>query len=644
MSPGDGSTTIFTVNYRDEAPPDAREPRLRALFEHALDAILLTSPDGRIHAANPAACRLYGLTEAEIVAAGRTGVLDVDDPRLPNFLEERRRTGAVRGELRSKRGDGSVFPSEVASAMFRGVDGAEYTTLIVRDLTERNRIEAEREDLARAKDEMVAIVSHELRTPLASLLGFAELLLTRDYPEEERREFLGIMLHETQRLTALINDFLDVQRLDSGRHQLSPEPTSVRALVERALAAAGDDPAHASVVDLPNDLPLVLADPDRIHQVLMNLVSNSRKYSPGGGPVAITARWAGAAVELSVTDQGLGIPPEVLPKLFEKFYRVSSSDRRDIAGTGLGLAIVKGLVEAHGGRVRAASEGPGRGSTFAFTLPVADGPAPRTGVLTSAEPMPAAVGDVLIVEDNPAYASWMTHTLALHGNSTRTASSAEEALQAVAAARPGVLLLDLRLGGTMDGWDLLAILRGRPETHDLPVVIISAFEEKARGQALDLLEYLVKPVAMDRLVAVIERARVDRGRSVLMVDDEPSIRRMVEQALALEGIPCVGVQSGEEALSALEAEPDRYALVVLDLGLPGIDGLAVLDWIRSHSILRDLPVVIFTARHLSDEEKQSLSQRAEQIVAKGKGVPIQTVVARYLGQGSRADAAGQSGR
>lgn len=227
----------------------------------------------------------------------------------------------------------------------------------------------------RLKDELLSTVSHELRTPLAALVGFSELLLTRDYGEAERREFLGIMLKEGQRLAGLVDDILDVQRLRSGRLVLHRSEVDLRDSVEAAWNRLGASPDHALVLVVPPTLPAVLADPDRLHQVLVNLLSNARKYSPGGGTITVQVTPGDVQLEVAVADRGLGVPAGALPHLFEDFYRVERAEQHEIAGSGLGLAICKKIVEAHDGTIRAESAGPGRGTTVRFTLPLAPAPA-----------------------------------------------------------------------------------------------------------------------------------------------------------------------------------------------------------------------------------------------------------------------------
>ena len=318
----------------------------------------------------------------------------------------------------------------------------------------RRARESERDQV---KGELTAVVSHELRTPLASLVGFAELLLVRDYPESQRRQFLRVMLDEGRRLTALINDFLDLQRIESGKQSVTLLPVNPLPLLDYAVSALGEDLERPIHLDVPANLPPVLADADRVKQVLTNLLSNARKYSPRGGEIRLEARHRDTAVEFAVVDRGLGIPPEAQPRLFEKFYRVDNSDRREIKGTGLGLAICQRIVEAHGGRIWAESDGPGHGARFAFTLPLARPPANRH--------------DVLVVEDDPGFTRLQGEELTERGYSSVASASAEAALESVLSAPPRAILLDLHLPG-MSGEAFLARLR-RTGWANIPVIVVT---------------------------------------------------------------------------------------------------------------------------------------------------------------------------
>lgn len=318
-------------------------------------------------------------------------------------------------------------------------------------------------ELDRAKDELVAMVSHELRTPLASLVGFSELLLSRQFSDEQRKRYLETMLKEGQRLTELINDFLDLQRIEGGFKRLDLGPADLPTLLTRAIATAGDNPRTPIEVELPSDLPLVIADTNAIHQVLINLLSNARKYSPGGGLIQVEARALDEVVEVSVRDHGLGLPSEAIPKLFNKFYRVANVDRRGISGTGLGLAICRGIVEAHGGRIGAESAGSGQGSRFYFTLRAAD--------------QKVTAGDVLIVEDDTGFARLLEAELSVKGLTTVWAADAETAEQLIDQTGARAVVLDLMLPGA-SGEDFLGRLR-TSHSSQVPVVVVTIKELEA---------------------------------------------------------------------------------------------------------------------------------------------------------------------
>ena len=342
----------------------------------------------------------------------------------------------------------SVSPATLTS------EGAQVGSVIVlRDITAAK-------ELNRAKDELIGMVSHELRTPLASLVGFAELLLSREFRDDQRKQYLETMLNEGRRLTDLTNEFLDLQRIEGGYARLDLGPADMDTLISRAVAAAGQNPQTPIEVRLAQDLPLVIADANAVHQVLINMLSNARKYSPGGGAILVEAKVSGDMVEVSIRDHGLGVPPDALPKLFGKFYRVADADRRRISGTGLGLAISRRIIESHGGHVGAESGGLGEGSRFYFTLRAA-----QRG---------AIAGDVLLVEDDSGFARLVEAELGVKGLSAVWASDAETAGKLIDQMRPRAIVLDLILPG-ISGQDFLARLRA---SHDnrVPVIVVTIQE------------------------------------------------------------------------------------------------------------------------------------------------------------------------
>jgi signal transduction histidine kinase len=217
----------------------------------------------------------------------------------------------------------------------------------------------------------VAVLGHEVRNLIATFVGFSELLLSHDWPRETQREYLETMRSEGMRVSQFLNDLLDLERLQAGAVTLLPRPTDLVRLLQFAAAVAAHDPEHPIVLDLAEDLPQAMAEPDRIQQVLANLLSNARKYSPAGGAIRLSSRATGASVMISVEDSGVGIPREALERVFDTFFRIDDEAHRNIRGTGLGLAICRQIVEAHGGRIWAESAGAGQGARISFTVPVA---------------------------------------------------------------------------------------------------------------------------------------------------------------------------------------------------------------------------------------------------------------------------------
>jgi hypothetical protein len=303
-------------------------------------------------------------------------------------------------------------------------------------------------DVEEIDDELVSLRSHELRSPLASMVGFAELIDSGGLTEEQRQLYTGILVREGRRLTALINNALALQRLETGRQELDLIPVDVRSLIRRAVAAAGEDDLRPISAQVAEGLPLVCADAEAILEVLANFLSNARTFSPDGGSITIEAHLAGDMVEVSIRDHGVGIEAEALPKLFRKFYRADSGFRRLAPGAGLSLAVNQGIITAHGGQVAAGSRGRGMGAHFQFTLPIS---APGS-----------CSADVLIIDDDAVFAALMKKEFATHGLSSIRASDGETAELMLADMTPRAILVDLPAR-------LPAGLSAR-----LPVVVLSA--------------------------------------------------------------------------------------------------------------------------------------------------------------------------
>jgi len=456
------SELVERLNSEQEAVVSERN--YRTLFEGHPQPMWLYDEDTLAFLeVNDSASNRYGYTRDEFMAMT---VCDIQQPQdVPKFLELERvakpasdRTGPWRHLLK----DGSTIQVLITShSLIFGDHHARF--VLAEDLTDSQRLELElvesaaraehSAELGRAKDEMIAVVSHELRTPLASIVGFAELLATRHVTPAQRKEYLAVMLQEGRRLTALVNDFLDLRRLEGGHLSMRFAPADIKALIRRAVELFSEPGGPAIEMRIQDDLPLVRVDGDSMFRVIANLLSNARKYSPLGGSIVIGARVVDGMVEVAVQDKGLGIPADALTHLFGKFFRVETADRGSIGGTGLGLAICKNIVESHGGKIGARSDGPGQGSRFYFTVPVVR--------------EQAQAGDVLIVEDDSGFAHLLEAELEARGVTSIWAADAETAEQLVTKAR--AVVLDLLLPG-LSGEAFLHHLRAT-RGPGVPVVV-----------------------------------------------------------------------------------------------------------------------------------------------------------------------------
>ena len=403
--------------------------------------------------------------------------------------------------------DGRSVTLLVNATPIRSADGDAVSMVVtLQDL-------APLEELERLRAEFLGMVSHELRAPLTSIKGSTATVLraSRVLDPAEVRQFFRIIDSQADHMDGLIGDLLDAGRIDSGTLSVDPEPAEVGVLLDRARTTFVSGGGRQSVrIDLPSDLPPVLADERRIVQVLSNLLSNASRHSPESSSIHVGALRDGVHVAVSVSDEGRGVPPEQLPHLFRKYADVAGAEG-GMRGFGLGLAICKGLVEAHGGRIRAESAGLGHGTRFTFTIPVADEPAggaaPPSRRRTSRG---AHETRILVVDDDPEMLRYVQDALSEAGYTPVLSGDAEELAGLVGRHRPALVLLDLLLPGT----DGIELLEGVPELADLPVIFISAYgREETMVRALDAgaADYLVKPFSAAELTARVRAAL--RGRA-----------------------------------------------------------------------------------------------------------------------------------
>lgn len=361
-----GSLVDVTDQHRATEALAQSEDQLRTMVDTALHAILSIDAEGQICEFNPAAAEALGYTRDEVIGRPIDAFLP-EAARVPvrefvHGMLHPPKTTRVVGEATVYRKDGSQAQMEIASFVGSTQSGPRLYAFMY-DVSEQRRLE-------RLKDEMIATLSHELRTPLTSLRGFSELLIAKDFPEVRRRRYLAIIHEEAERMAHLVNDFLDVRRAETGSSSYEFVPTPFAAIVADGLSrvSAPTKARHSIAVDVPAELPSVAADQDALARVVENLVSNACKFSPEGGPVVVAARQQGAHVVCRVQDEGIGIPPEELPRLFEKFYRGEAARKLAIGGTGLGLSICKAILNAHHGRIWFEST-VGSGTTAWFEVP-----------------------------------------------------------------------------------------------------------------------------------------------------------------------------------------------------------------------------------------------------------------------------------
>src|SRR5262245_8780271 len=393
----------------------------------------------------------------------------------------------------------------------------EYETGYAQKAREARALAQVNEELRRLdqlKSEFLAMVSHELRTPLTAIIGYSRLLTRQVHgPLSARQlEHQEAIFRSAQRLSDLINDLLDVSRLEAGRIELNPRPTSVRHVVDQvsAVVAVAAQAKQIRIENaVPADLPLVNADSSRLQQVLVNLVGNSVKFSSAGGLVRVYGGLQADQVWVSVEDRGVGIPKDELARIWDPFYQVEAPLQRRHGGSGLGLAIVRRLVELHGGVVRAESDGENRGSRFTFTLPVAQQPAPAqtTTPLESTPIEPFLAGREILVVEDEAHTQELVRVVVedMLGGTARMCDDGEQSVRLAAERPPALILLDLMLP-RVSGWEVARRLRQSPRTSTVPIVAVSALsrpQEREAALHAGCDAYLTKPFTPDALARIV---------------------------------------------------------------------------------------------------------------------------------------------
>ena len=483
------------------------------------------------------------------------------------------------------------------------------------------------EGASETKSAFLANMSHELRTPLNAIIGYGELL-QEEAQEVGQEEFIPDLLKITaagKHLLALINDILDLSKIEAGRMELYLETIDIRATVEDVVATVQpllEKNVNRLTVNCSDSIGTMRADLIKLRQILFNLLSNASKFAKEGSiTVDIVKEQVEGAdwVSFAVADSGIGMTPEQMGKLFEAFSQADTSTTREFGGTGLGLAISRKMSEMMGGEINVKSEH-GKGSTFTVHLPVEvelpEGQEDLQIDRSAEVSVDSGSGTVLVIDDDPRVREILARFLAREGFAVATASTGKEGLLLARELRPTAVTLDV-LMPNMDGWEVLAEIKADPELADIPVIMLTILDDKSKGYALGASDYLTKPIDRIRLAAVLEKYRSESPPyHVLIVEDEKMSRDEMVSCLEQEGWIISEAENGRAALELMaESKP---TVIVLDLMMPEMDGFQFVDELQAREEWSTIPIVVVTAKDLTRNEHKQLNRQAIQILQKGE--------------------------
>ncbi len=635
----------------------------------SIDMFCIAGFDGFFKSLNPSFEKTLGFTTEALMARPYLEFIHPDDRQKTASeaarLENREVTFAFENRYLCK--DGS-YKWLLWNAIAVPEQGLIYA--VARDITERKRAEEERQrfttsletanrelelrnrEVERAtqlKSRFLASMSHELRTPLNAIVGFSDLLAeeTAGQLNEKQKRFVNHIKKGSGHLLQLINDILDLSKIEAGQLEIRCEDFQVEDALPEVLSiirplAMAKNIQIERMVDAHRP---IYADRVRFKQILYNLLSNAVKFTPKDGRIAIDCAEQGNFIAISVTDTGIGIQPEDQTIVFEEFRQAGSANALS-EGTGLGLAITKRLVEQQGGKISLEST-PGKGSRFTFTLPAASGTTdlqsargPAMGVGAVA---PRAKPLVLLVDDEVPARELLAGYLE-SDYQIAMAGSGPEALTKAQQLRPDAITLDVLMPGG-SGFETLIALRKTPETASIPIIIVSIVDQKRVGFALGAADYLIKPIRKPALLEAIRKhvsPHGDDDAAILLVDDDPGALELLEESLRSFGYETQSVRSGARALEVLSSK--LVGAVVLDLLMPGMDGFQVIQHLRQQPTLKELPILVMTAKTLTAEEIAVLSEQTQALFRKEGSWQQQLIVevAKVLESRKLAKSAGQS--
>jgi PAS domain S-box-containing protein len=624
------------------------EGRVRAIMDATPNAIVTIDDQGTIVSTNPGVESIFGYSPGEL-ENNNVNILmtEPDRSKHDGYLRSYSETGeskliGIRRELIGRRRNGEAFPIDLDVSETQGPCGRIFVG-VIRDISEQKKAEREVQEARdeaeaanRAKSAFLANMSHELRTPMNAIIGYSEML-----EEEMDEEGLDTFVPDLQKinqagkhLLSLINDILDLSKIEAGRMDLYLERFDLRQMLEESMATVAPlvaKNANELKTDFADDLGTVRVDMTKTRQALFNLMSNAAKFTHEG-VITVTARRrsdpAGGEdrVALAIADTGIGIAEDKLEALFEEFTQADESTTRNYGGTGLGLTISRRFCRMMGGDITVESVR-GEGTTFTIDLPAkvdaleaakavaqtSEGEAAReSGELEMAH-VPVA-GSILVIDDEADARDLLKRTFEKDGYRVTVAADGESGIEIARRTQPAVITLDVMMP-RMDGWAVLRKLKADPDLRDIPVIMVSIIKDKAMGYTLGAAEYLSKPVDRELLLRLAHRySEPGQGDLVLVVEDDPGTRELVRRTLEGRGLRVTEAENGKIAMDRMQEETP--VLIVLDLMMPVMDGFEFLQRIRKSEAWREVPVVVLTAKDLTAEERETLSDAATSVLAK----------------------------
>ncbi len=592
------------------------EVKWLGIFMTSKDAIYVSDVDGKITDINPAGVALFGYSEDEIASLDASDLYVDRDERKAFEKEIQGREYVQDFEVTYKRRNGTPVEC-LETAVVRKDESGNIVGYqgIIRDVSEKRKLLNELEEAkvsaeqaSMAKSQFLANMSHEIRTPMNAILGFSELLMEEDLTEEERESAKAIY-ESGQTLLNLINEILDLSKIESGATSINSEEFFLFELLNSVVSITRLKAREKGIeldLTIDQDTPTkIISDSDKLRQILVNLVSNAVKFTEEGGVFisvrADTIDKETARISVSVRDTGCGIPGEKIDLIFDPFTQADALTTRKYGGTGLGLFIAKRLVELLGGEIDVSSE-EGKGSVFTFRIPV-QLPIPRYS-----EAGRELTNTIIIIEDDPLTLKLYRHLFENNGFSVFTASYGNEALPLVIQHNPSLIILDIMLPD-ISGWDVLQRLKKNEKTADIPVVVISVLSEKEKAISLGAIDYVQKPIDGDALINKIETLRriigVKKRITVLIVDDDKPVLDFLAEMLRDEGFVSVPFLDPTDALAYLK-EGNEVDLIILDVFLEKTTGFDFLLLLKHESAIRDVPVVFITGKPITEQDTAKL--------------------------------------